>query len=104
MRTQGIARVNERQHEHHREFRCLGSQSVLIRAVENRSGWLIHAGTSLRGGSARRATLLLVILPERPRPLPRLFLVLGAGDLPIAAALAQVGDVVPAVFAMRTPH
>src|SRR5215467_8826796 len=104
MRAQRIARIDERQHEHHREFRCLGTQPVLIGPVENRSGWLIHIGIGLRAGSADRATLVLIIVPERPRTLDRFFLVLGAGDLPIAAALAQVGEIVPAVLAMRTPH
>src|SRR5262249_41685005 len=104
MRTQRIAGIDERQHEHHRKFRCLGSQSVLVRAVDNRSGWLIHVGIGFRVGSADRATFVLVIVPERPRTLDRLVLVLGTSDLPVAAALAQVGDVFPAVLAMRTPY
>src|SRR5262249_30071021 len=68
------------------------------------SGWLIHVGIGFRVGSADRATFVLVIVPERPRTLDRLVLVLGTSDLPVAAALAQVGDVFPAVLAMRTPY
>src|SRR5215471_16699327 len=76
----------------------------MVRVVDTQSGWLIHVGIGLRVGSADRATLVLVIVPEGPRTLDRLFLVLSTGDLPVAAALAQIRDVIPAVLAMRTPY
>src|SRR6516165_6734310 len=76
----------------------------MIRAVENRSNWLVHVGIGFRAGLTDRAMLALVIVPERARAFDRLFLVLGASDLPVAATLAQVGDVFPAMLAMRAPH
>src|SRR5688500_2149861 len=45
--------------------------------------------------------LLVVLVPERPRTLDLLVLVLGARDLPVAAALADVRNVLPAVFLVR---
>src|SRR5262245_56991733 len=57
-------------------------------------------GCALAPASAGRAAALLVIIPEGPRTLDGLLLVFGAGDLPIAAAVAQIGDIPPPMLAM----
>src|ERR1043166_6566708 len=55
-----------------------------------------------RPASADRTGFVAVIIPERSGALDLFLRVFGAGNLPIPAPLAEIGDVGPAVRAMRT--